>query len=262
VAATVNALLSTDGGSSFPTVLAANTANDGAVEVTGPDTLTTDARIRLNSVGNVFFALSDQIAVEDTLNPAVSCPSDEIAECTGDGGIEKTDPFLAAFFAGASATDVCDASVPSPVNNAPDFLPLGDTVVEFSTSDTSGNGGSCSAAISVVDTTPPVLMCNSPATITPPNASISFTGTAEDTCDGALPVVVNDYTCYRYTKGGKRIDKTGSCVVSFSNATLTIDDVGGVGTTIEWTLQSQDGSGNTIEETCGLTVKRMGVGGP
>jgi hypothetical protein len=51
--------LSTDGGATFPTLLAASTANDGSEEVTVPDTPTAAARVRVSCVGNVFFDIGN-----------------------------------------------------------------------------------------------------------------------------------------------------------------------------------------------------------
>jgi hypothetical protein len=51
--------LSTDGGNTFPTVLAASTPNDGSQIVTLPEINNSQARIKLESVGNVFFDISN-----------------------------------------------------------------------------------------------------------------------------------------------------------------------------------------------------------
>lgn len=57
--ATVNILLSTDGGQTFPTVLVAATANDGSQAVTVPNTPGTTNRIKVEAVGNIFFDISN-----------------------------------------------------------------------------------------------------------------------------------------------------------------------------------------------------------
>jgi Metallo-peptidase family M12 len=58
-AANVKISLSTDGGNTFPTVLAASTPNDGAQTVLIPHMPTNTARIKVEAVGNIYFDISN-----------------------------------------------------------------------------------------------------------------------------------------------------------------------------------------------------------
>ncbi|VXC58381.1 M12 family metallo-peptidase [Nocardioides sp. AX2bis] len=55
----VRITLSTDGGQTYPTVLAGRVRNDGVQTVTWPDTPTEEGRIRIEAVGNYFFDVND-----------------------------------------------------------------------------------------------------------------------------------------------------------------------------------------------------------
>ena len=51
--------LSTDGGNTYPTVIAASTANDGSEAVTLPNITATNAKIKVEALGNIFFDISN-----------------------------------------------------------------------------------------------------------------------------------------------------------------------------------------------------------
>lgn len=55
----VDILLSTDGGNTYPITLAAGVSNDGSHTITVPENITTTARVRIQCATNVFFDISD-----------------------------------------------------------------------------------------------------------------------------------------------------------------------------------------------------------
>lgn len=58
--ANVNILLSTDGGLTYPTVLLANTPNDGTQAITVPNVLAPFCRIMVEPVGNIYYAINSK----------------------------------------------------------------------------------------------------------------------------------------------------------------------------------------------------------
>jgi hypothetical protein len=124
--------------------------------------------------------------------------------------------------------------------------------------DDCGNSTSQTQIITVEDTTPPIISCNAPATIVPPDAPISFTATAVDNCDDSPLVEITGYDCYFETRQGRLIDKKESCVVEISGDQITILDSGGVGTTITWTIEATDSCNNHSDKLCDTSVIRLG----
>lgn len=189
------------------------------------------------------------INVTDPTPPTISCPADITVECD-----QSTAP---AHTGMASATDVCD---PAPAvayvdNVVPGACPAEKVITRtWTANDACSNAAACSQVITVVDTTAPVISCNAPATIYPPDAPISFTASAIDNCDSTPSVEVVDYRCFMTTKKGKAIDKEASCMVGFSGNTVTINDSGGVGDNIYWTVQATDCSGNVSTKECSVMV--------
>jgi hypothetical protein len=109
--------------------------------------------------------------------------------------------------------------------------------------------------VSVVDTTPPDVFCNAPATIVPPDHAISFTATATDLCTaGVIVPELVSFECFKFSSTGRRIDKTQSCKVTLAGDTITISPPQGIGTHIAWTARAVDGSGNVRDVVCEVEV--------
>ena len=69
----VNILLSTDGGITFPTILAASVQNDGVQTITIPNITSNNCRIIVEAVGNVFYAVNSvPFAITGTFSAASS----------------------------------------------------------------------------------------------------------------------------------------------------------------------------------------------
>ena len=77
--AAVRITLSTDGGATFPTVLSESTPNDGSATVTLPEVNTTQGRIRVEAVGNVFFDVSRADLTIQGLQVSTDAPAGGVA---------------------------------------------------------------------------------------------------------------------------------------------------------------------------------------
>jgi len=166
-----------------------------------------------NSISN-----TQSITVLDTISPVIMAPSDFQLEASH---IENNIIDLI----GVRASD--DVEVISITNDAPEVFPLGETIVTWTATDSSGNSASDSQQISVIDTTTPSI------------------------------IAPNDIQVEIYDKLGVEIDTgipTSDDVID-SQPTVTNDapEVFPLGETIViWT--ATDSSGNSASATQSITI--------
>jgi hypothetical protein len=153
-ATNVAILLSVDGGLSFPYVLAASTPNDGSATITVPNVSTTQARVMVVPVGNVFFDVSNA-----NFTIVAGTPAPVVTDDAPGGGAP-------AFFGGpvsptvtVSATDA--DSLGTALNASAPGLPTGLTLAVATT--TPGPPGARTWTVSGNVTAPPATY---PVTVT------------------------------------------------------------------------------------------------
>ncbi len=176
--------------SASPTpLLTVDTSNGCSIDCTVTLTVTDDS-------GGTDTATST-VTINDTIPPEIICPMDITVECTENCGIQAGDPQLAPFFAGVSASDICD---PDPLisNDSPSFFGIGPTTVTFTATDYCGNSSSCTAIVTVVDTTPPEIEVTlNRYVIWPPNhklVEIEASVIVTDVCDPDASFVLTSIT--------------------------------------------------------------------
>lgn len=249
----------------------------GSVTLTSPATAnpsgffaldtTTTCRMEVSDIG-ACPADADEVAVQvrDTTDPTIVCPAPIQVECAATGGTPATDPQLAAFLSGATATDVCDATL-GINNNAPALFPVGvSTPVQFSTQDDSFNSIACSANVTVVDTTAPVIgtVTASPNVLGPVNhkmTAVSVTVDVSDVCDASASCIIDQVTSDEAINGPGDGSTLPDYVIT---GALTVDlraerDGGGDGRVYTISVKCTDAFNNSTTKTVNVFVPHDGT---
>ena len=132
------------------------------------------------------------------MRPQITCPSNVTVECAAPGGTPATDQSLSGFASAATCSSGYCSGV-SVTNNAPPFYLLGPTPVTF-TATTAPVGSctptsTCTASVTVKDTTAPSLSCPSDIVQDPISMSgnpVAYQTPASDTCDPQVAVVCSN----------------------------------------------------------------------
>ena len=203
------------------------------------------------------------VTVVDTIAPRIQCPSPLTVECTGQSGIRADDPQLDSFFSGVSATDVC-STVLAISNNAPAMLPLGQTLVSFTTTDVSGNGAGCASTVTVADSVAPMvaLTVNRQVLWPPDHRLVPITAqvSVADRCDPSVSFQLVSITSSEPDNGLGDGDKPGDIQgaelgTADTSFALRAERSGlGSGRVYAIVYRASDDSGNTREGTVFVRV--------
>ncbi|WP_217179230.1 HYR domain-containing protein [Gillisia limnaea] len=106
-----------------------------------------------DAAGNTSTVSFDVIVV-DNEDPAITCPAN-VNQTT-----EAGESFAIVTFEDATATDNCDVIVEQTAGlTSGSQFPIGESNVEFTATDASGNTSSCSFTITITDNDPPTILC-------------------------------------------------------------------------------------------------------
>ncbi len=154
--ASFTASASDAGGALLPSAI---TCTPGSGQLYPIGTTTVTCRVS-DAAGNLATGSFD-VVIQDTTAPAINAPNVSFTATSADGA-RKTDPDVAAYLAGISASDL--VSTPTLTNDMPNVLPIGPTTVVFTAKDAAGN----TAKKSITATVLPVGQKAPPPDLTPP----------------------------------------------------------------------------------------------
>jgi gliding motility-associated-like protein len=160
------------------------------------------------------------VTVIDNVDPTISCPAD--ISVSADAGL------CSASSVNLGTPTTSDCVVSTVTNDAPSTFPLGDTIVTWTVTDSSGNSASCTQTVTVTDDENPTITCP---------ADVSVTADT-DSCETLAESVTL----------GTPVTNDNCSVASVTNDAPSTFPLGD--TTVTWTVT--DGSGNTA--TCTQTV--------
>lgn len=236
-----------DAGNSQP-VLTVNTAS-----LSSP--LSCDANLTVTDSANNTASDQAAVTIRDTTPPVVTCPADQVAECTGPAGASVT-------FDTPVATDTCSSSPATACAPASGTtFPLGTTTDTCTAIDASGNKSSCNFTVRVKDTTPPVITSVSakPNVLWPPNhkmVPVVLTAQASDLCSPTIDCKVTSVTSNEPENGLGDGDTAPDWKITGPLAVdLRAERAGtGSGRAYTVTVECTDASGNSANQAVTVAV--------
>lgn len=238
----------------------------GSTFPVGTSTVTCTARDQAGNIGSATF----KVTVEDTTAPTVAVPADVVAEATGPAG-------AAVSFSDASALDLVDGAMAAACQPpSGSVFALGTGIVTCQATDTAGNTGRGSFAVTVQDTTAPTVSVPADAVAEatgPAGAAVSYpAATATDLVDGAVeatcsnasgatfPLGATTVTCTAVDTRGNTGTATFTVTVRDTTApaiatpgNLSAEATGPAGASVSFAVTATDAVDGTVAPSCSAT---------
>ncbi|WP_205097441.1 HYR domain-containing protein, partial [Candidatus Nitrosotenuis uzonensis] len=143
---------------------------------------------------------SQVVTVVDTTAPQITVPDNVVVEATGPSGANVS-------IGTATATDAI--GVESITSDAPSVFALGETIVTWTATDSSGNSATATQNVTVVDTTAPIVI---------PKSDIVFEATSpsENTISLALPEATDSVSEVTITSDAPSVFALGETIVTWT----------------------------------------------
>jgi len=134
--ANVRITLSTDGGFTYPVVLASSVPNNGSAAITVPNNISSTCRVRVESVGNIFFDISNtnfRIQLPSAPTYLLNTSASSLNICSGTNGTFTTNLTSISGFNDAVTMSVSGAPAGATVDISPNpVMPTGTATVTIS----------------------------------------------------------------------------------------------------------------------------------
>lgn len=229
LAPNVKILLSSDGGLTYPVVIASSTPNDGSFTYNFPCTVTTSARIKIEAVGNIFFDVSNaNFSFGDGTKPTFTVPAD-VTLYKDENCNYNAPPSITGNV--SNVNDNCDTDPDiSHSDNAVPGSCIGETIITrtWTVTDECGNATNLEQKITVKDAIDPTFTVPGAFTIYKDencnyNAAPSITGNptnVKDNCDPAPVVTYADDVVPGSCMGEEIITRSWKVTDDCGNSTI------------------------------------------
>lgn len=194
------------------------------------------------------------VKVVDNEDPVLTIPPDETVECDSIPSPPDLVDILTLDNCGVASVDFEESTIPGEC--------AGNFKIERSWTVTDVNQNSVTEiqTITVQDTTAPtfppcidMFSDISPNQVNQKNPMV-FNVMAMDNCDDDPATLVTESNCYKVNPKGKLIDRNKSCDIDINGDSVSIYTSSGVGTVIEFEIQSEDACGNIATQNCAIDV--------